>query len=446
MARGELVISYPRLPLLASSMETLIARALKEVETEAEVVFEVDPWLEKARITYENREDLEQSFSAVMSEGLDRLTDLRTAPVTFGVSGDTAKYGKICEKLSIPPVTGKLYERTKRICESYLEKREGKLLDVLSQGWDVEVKGKKARIVSGDGAYKLPAVIRSVSLYESGRFFGFREERSGSVARGALDVRSGDDWWLLSLISVVSSMVTIERVERETRIIHLFFRPEYGVTYSPRDMEAYVEVLDGAADTIRRAGLYVEDTELTRLTLLLHCYSRVENPLLYARKPAAVKIDVIRALGRRFSEAFSETLPLDEIVVVHRALRERYGEDSFKAAGDYAKLGYYLILLLKRYQALSSELRLDRLATLYKLALRGVIEPGFTAPLELLYELRRTITNPDYKARFIGVLAARIKSTESLGDKEAKSRARALLDRIVGLVGEVAESVPWAVG
>ena len=279
------LIRVPALPLLIDAVNTAIAKSVARAETSSEVLFKWSPWLAEIELAYEDRSEIEDSLYAVLYEGARRLRELKIAPVTVGISGDTGKFESLCRELDLHLPEGKLYERTAALFEEFLDAYQGALLDLLATRWEVEVSksGDKVLLSTTTGRdYMLPSLVRSVSLYEEGRFFGLRDERRGRVSKGLLNARSDAKWWLLSLLAVSSTLTGIERLQEETRLIHVLFEPTYGILYEREDLRAYGDVLDVVEDRVKRIGLYVEDLELTRLTLLLDIYSSVENPLFFA--------------------------------------------------------------------------------------------------------------------------------------------------------------------
>jgi hypothetical protein len=96
--------------------------------------------------------------------------------------------------------------------------------------------------------------------------------------------------------------------------------------------------------------------------------------------------------------------------------------------------------LVKRFEAVSRELRLERFTTLYKLLLRSLVEPGYAAPADLLYELHRFLEVEEWRARFVGIVAGRLAEEEQISLEEAREEASGMLNRLSSLVRSVASA------
>ena len=286
---------------------------------------------------------------------------------------------------------------------------------------------------------RLPSLPRSVSMYEMIRSFGLRDVKPGSATKALLDVRADTAWWLLSLILPMVAAVHLEVVnEEERRLVFVFFEPVPQHKYRSQDHKALGELLSSVEQFVSRAGYYVEDLELARLTLLAQLVSTASNPFACSEVPGSLRVWGLRLAGQRFQEVFSEILQTGEVALLYQALGQRFGEDARAVAKSCAKLGRVLQRLVKRFEAVSRELRLERFTTLYKLLLRSLVEPGYAAPADLLYELHRFLEVEEWGARFVGVVAGRLAEEEQISLEEAREEAREMLNRLSSLVRSVA--------
>jgi len=235
-------------------------------------------------------------------------------------------------------------------------------------------------------------------------------------------------------------MVQLEIVGDDRRLVYAFFEPVPEYRYKHEDLKAHGEVLKAAEDWLRETGFFVEDVELARLTLLAHITRNVSEPFVYAEVPGSLRVWGLRLAGQRFQEVYSEVVRVGEVALLCRAFEQRFRkrEVARTVAGDCAELGKTLQSLLRRAEAISRELRLDRFATLYKLLLRSLVEPGYAAPGDFLYELLRFLEAEDWRARFIGILASRFVQERQMKPEEARETARGMLSMLTALVRSVA--------
>jgi hypothetical protein len=318
-----------------------------------------------------------------------------------------------------------------------LRRHRGRLLELLSSEWRVEVSADKVKVQEGKGSMKLPSLLRSVSMYEMTRSFGLRDLKPAPL-RELCWTRGLTPAGGCCRSSSRCAAAYLEVVDEERRLVFVFFEPVLRYRYKYQDLKALGELLDSVWQFVGKAGYYVEDIELARLTLLAHTASTVSNPFARAEVPGSLRVWELRLAGQRFQEVFSETLQTDEVALLYQALRQRFEEEARVVAGDCAKLGKTIQYLLKRFQAVSRELRLERFATLYKFLLRNLVEPGYAAPGDFLYELLRFLEVEEWRARFVGIASVRLAEEEQISLEEAREKARGTLDRLSNLVRSVA--------
>ena len=432
------VVRSPNLPVLAGSIATVLLRAASECASRVDTEFRSSSWLFEALLEIQDPAAFEAALADVLARGARNYSELRVAPVTIGPAGDTLQLEKVAKELGAQLIGEKLYERLTSLGGTLLRRHRGRLLELLSSEWRVEVSADKVKVQEGKGSMKLPSLLRSVSMYEMTRSFGLRDLKPGPATRALLDARADASWWLLSLILPMTAAAYLEVVDEERRLVFVFFEPVLRYRYKYQDLKALGELLDSVWQFVGKAGYYVEDIELARLTLLAHTASTVSNPFACAEVPGSLRVWGLRLAGQRFQEVFSETLQTGEVALLYQALRQRFEEEARVVAGDCAKLGKTIQYLLKRFQAVSRELRLERFATLYKFLLRNLVEPGYAAPGDFLYELLRFLEVEEWRARFVGIASVRLVEEEQISLEEAREKARGTLDRLSNLVRSVA--------
>ena len=434
---SEAVARCPNLPVLAGSLATALLKAAYGSASRVGAEFRPSGWLLEALLELEDPAAFEASLADVLQKGARNYSEFRVAPVTIGPAGDTAQLEKVAKELGAS-LEGKLYERLSALGQAFARRYRGKLLALLSSEWRLDVSAERVKVQEGRGSMRLPSLPRSASMYEMGRFFGLRDLKGGSATRALLDVRADAGWWLLSLTLPMTAAAHLEVADEERRLVFVFFEPAPRHRYRYQDLKALGELLGSAEQFVSKAGYYVEDVELARLTLLAHAASTVSNPLACAGVPGALRVWGLRLAGQRFQEVFSEILQTGEVALLYQALRQRFGEDARAVARSCAKLGRVLQRLVKRFEAVSRELRLERFTTLYKLLLRSLVEPGYAAPADLLYELHRFLEVEEWRARFVGVAAGRLAEEEQISLEEAREEASGMLNRLSSLVRSVA--------
>ncbi|RSN72532.1 MAG: hypothetical protein DSO07_08210 [Thermoproteota archaeon] len=434
----EKIIRAPNLPLLVDSLSTVI---LKVHDYLKEVKFGENPWIFEAHLKFKSSEELEFALFNTLKSGIKKYEEMKVAPVTIGPSGDTAKFDSLFKEFGSQPVEGKLYEKLKRLCEVFLNNYKGRLLDLLSSKWNIEFNGK-VKLIEGSGRMKLPSLVRSINIYEMGRFSGLRDTKStGPASKALFDVRADLGWWMLSHILPTVSMAHLERLPegKETLITYVQFEPVRGVRYNYINLRCYSEILKAIEGHVGKTGFFIEDSELARLSLTLWAYYGTTHPLSYAGIGGGFRIRGIRLAGQRMQEAYIEALPAGEVVLLDARLGQIFGSNARAVAEKTAKLGILLQQLIRKYQALASELRLVRFAVLYRNFLRSLVEPGYAIPSEQFYELQRFIETEDWRIRFIGVLTAWLK--DGLEEDEARDEAYRILDTVRGLVNMIISRV-----
>jgi hypothetical protein len=432
------VVRAPNLPVLAGSVATTLLKAATGCASRVDIEFRPSGWLLEVTLELEDPAAFEAALANVLQESARNYSKLKVAPVTIGPAGDIAQLEKVAGDLGAPLEGKQLYERLSSLSNALLRKHRGKLLKLLSSEWKVEVSAGKVKVQEGGGRMRLPSLPRSVSMYEMIRSFGLRDVKPGSATKALLDVRADAAWWLLSLVLPMTAAAHLEVADEERRLIFVFFEPAPRHRYRYQDLKDLGELLESAEQFVGEAGYYVEDLELARLTLLAQLVSTVSNPFACSEVPGSLRVWGLRLAGQRFQEVFSDALQTGEVALLYQALKQRFGGGAQAAAGDCAKLGRMTQYLLKRFQAVSRELRLGRFATLYKFLLRSLVEPGYTAPGDFLYELLRFLEVDEWRARFVGVVAARLVEEEQIRLEEARERARGMLNTLSTLVRSVA--------
>jgi hypothetical protein len=440
-----IVIRVPNLPLLVDSLSTVILKVYDHLK---EVKFLENPWLFEAHLKIKDREELESALVNRLESGIRKYREMKVVPVTVGSSGDTAKFGNLFKELGLQFAEGKVYEKFEKLCGALLSKYKGRILDLLSSEWDVDVSKFKVEIkLKGmpRKLLKLPSIIRSINVYEMGRFSGLRDVKpKGSASKALFDVRADLNWWLLSHILLTISMTHLERFQRgrtlEEILTYVHFEPIRGIRYSYIDLKCYLEIFEAIEENVKKNGLFVEDPEFARLSLILWAYHKASSPFTYAKIGGNLKIRRIKLAGQRMQETYIETLPAGEITLLDARLGQMFGENALTIAEKTAKLANMLQRLIREYEKIASELKLMRLAVLYKSFLRSFTEPGYATTSELLYEIQRFLETEDWRNRFIGVLTTQLKR-EGFKDDEAQNEVYKILDIIKGIMAEVTSKI-----
>lgn len=433
------VVRSPNLPVLAGSLATALLKASSSCASKVEAEFRASGWFFEAHLEVEDPDALEASLANVLREGADKYSKFKVAPLTIGPAGDSTQLEKVARELGVQ-LGDKLYNRLSALGQALVNRYRGKLLNLLSSEWRLEVPADKVRVQEGWGSMRLPSLPRSASMYEMGRFFGLRDLKTGSATRALLDVRADASWWMLSLLLPAAPMAQLEIVGDDRRLVYVFFEPSLGYRYKREDFKALSEVLEVAEALLRDTGFFVEDVELARFTLLAHITSAVSEPFVYAKVPGSLRVWGLRLAGQRFQEVYSEVVRVGEVALMCKAFEQRFGkrEVARVVAKDCAELGKTLQSLLRRAEAISRELRLDRFAALYKLLLRSLVEPGYAAPGDFLYELLRFLEVEDWRVRFTGILASRFVQELKMKPDEARETAKSKLNTLTALVRSVA--------
>ena len=455
MSAHTLRLEYPALPVLTDSVNTLLAKACAKPGTVDWAVkwtvdwavFERGPWLAHAEIQVPDPSYFEAALADLAEKAAKKFEEeLRAAPLTVGTSGDSKQLEGVASELGVSlPAGAKLYARLSELLKGLAGR--GDLLSLLSRGWRVSAKEKVSiglSGVSGKG-YPLPSVFRSTALYEGGRFSGFRDERaSGSLSKGVVEARCDGAWWVLSLAALGSSVVSLERREEELLFVLLHFEPVYGQRYTSGDFNFYSQVSQAVENFIKKAGLFIEDEELFRLSLLFRAYSTVSSPLVgsssAATQPAyALRIRALRATGQRFTESYvSPPLYSTELSQLDAALRVVAPEESGRreVAGACAELGVFLMRMLRSWPEVARALNLVTFAVKLRALMRALAEPGYLPPSEHLYDLLRLVEVRDWYQRFVGLFASHLQS-RGLSEEQASEEAR----NVLRLLRELAEKL-----
>ncbi|MEM4444136.1 MAG: hypothetical protein QXJ21_02100 [Thermofilum sp.] len=434
------VLRWPALPVLTDFVNTLVAKAVAQAAGAVEgVTFLQTPWFAEARVEVVDEDLFRGSLAHVVESGGAQLSQLKAMIVTVGIAGDTQQLGKVAGELGFPLAEGKTYDQVAGLVKSFAV-QYGKGRVGVSSDWEVAVKDKveiKLRSAGGKG-YPLPSLVRSVSLYEGGRFSGLRDERaSGSLSKGTFEARCDAAWWILSLAAAGASLATVERAQEESRYVFVSFEPVYGLRYE--SMAYYREFSDAVEEFVGRVGLFVEDEELFRLSLLFHVYSTLSSPLIPAR--FGIKLRSIRAVGRRFTEAYVTSISAGEVEVLHRALQSYVGGLARAAARACSELGHFVMTTQRGAPAIARELNLEAFASKLKILMRALSEPGYSPPSEPLYDMLRTMRVSEWRARFIGLLSSRIQERRGVSKEDAVREAREIYDGVSELVATVAKTL-----
>ncbi|MEM4886018.1 MAG: hypothetical protein QW185_04990 [Thermofilum sp.] len=434
------VLRWPALPVLTDFMNTLVAKAVAQAMGAVKgVTFMQSPWFAEARVEVTDENMFRGSLAHVIRRGGDRLSQLKAMIVTVGMSGDTQQLAKVVAELGLSPAEGKTYDQIAGLVKGFAERYDKGQFEV-SSDWRVSVKDRvevKLGSVKEKG-YPLPSLVRSVSLYEGGRFSGFKDERaSGSLGKGVLEARSDAAWWTLILAAAGASLTTVERAQEESRYVFACFEPVYGLQYE--SMIYYQEFTDAVEDFVEKVGLFVEDEELFRLSLLFYVYRTLSSPLIPAR--FGIKLRSVRAVGRRFTEAYVTSISTGEVEVLHRALQSYVGGLARDAARACSELGRFVMTTQRNAPAIARELNLDTFASRLKILMRALSEPGYAPPSEPLYDMLRMMKVSVWEARFIGLLSSRIREWRGIPKEEANREAKEVYARVLELAATVAKSL-----
>ncbi|MEM4847464.1 MAG: hypothetical protein QW794_06875, partial [Thermosphaera sp.] len=255
--------------------------------------------------------------------------------------------------------------------------------------------------------------------------------------KGVLEARSDAAWWTLILAAAGASLTTVERAQEESRYVFACFEPVYGLQYE--SMIYYQEFTDAVEDFVEKVGLFVEDEELFRLSLLFYVYRTLSSPLIPAR--FGIKLRSVRAVGRRFTEAYVTSISTGEVEVLHRALQSYVGGLARDAARACSELGRFVMTTQRNAPAIARELNLDTFASRLKILMRALSEPGYAPPSEPLYDMLRMMKVSVWEARFIGLLSSRIREWRGIPKEEANREAKEVYARVLELAATVAKSL-----
>jgi len=401
-------------------------------------------WYEQMMISCSDWHELEASLRDMLENSVPQnIEEVRNVPLTMGaLASDLSILRKrILPRLGIEVPKGRVFQQVSMIAQTYAKRIPlGSIIEVLTKPWRSivsddqvllipSVEGMKSRHALVKSSFKLPSITRSVNLYESGRFFGLRDERErGGIKKGMVDVRADEHWWLISLLAICSCLVSVERIDRGEYVhLYLCVVPEHGFSYDVQVLSRVRDLREKIVGWLRRTGIYMEDLQFMNYLLLMRSYyelrSEVGTTTLFTKHPLSFKLIGIRAVGRRFSESFEQVLPLERLAVIDLALTQAYGEEAEDVAKCLSALGLALVRILKVYSGLARELAIDRLVVLYKHFISSLLEPGRPSYLKPLYELLRTLRIEDYRARLLGALAKRIMEVEGLEKEEARALA-----------------------
>ncbi|MEM2677636.1 MAG: hypothetical protein QXU62_03240 [Thermofilaceae archaeon] len=434
------VLRWPALPVLTDFMNTLVAKAVAQAMGAVEgVTFLQTPWFAEARVEVVNANTFRGSVANMIQRGGSQLEQQKAMIVTVGIAGDTQHLGSVARELGLSLAEGKTYAQIAKLIEGFARQYEKGLLDV-SSNWQKGVEKDKVEVrpssIKGRG-YPLPSLVRSVSLYEGGRFSGFRDERpSGSLSRGVFEARCDAAWWTLILAAAGVSLAAVERVQDEIRYVFVNFEPVYGLRYD--NMTYYQEFSEVVERFIGQVGLFVEDEELFRLSLLFYVYGVLSSPMIPSR--FGIKLRSIRAVGRRFTEAYLTSIFSSEVEVLHRVLLG-YVKAPREAARACSELGSFTMAIQRSAPAIARELNLDAFASKLKVLLRALSEPGYVPPGEPLYDLLRTMRVGEWRARFVGLLSSWIERRNGCSRESAVKEAREKYDRVMELAATVTRSL-----
>ncbi|MEM1523080.1 MAG: hypothetical protein QXU69_08635 [Thermofilaceae archaeon] len=433
------VLRWPALPVLTDFMNTLVAKAIAQAMGAVEgVTFLQTPWFAEARVEVVNANTFRGSVANMIQRGGSQLEQQKAMIVTVGIAGDTQHLGSVARDLGLSLAKGKTYAQIAKLIEGFARQYERGLLDV-SSDWVVSVSDKveiRPSSVKGKG-YLLPSLVRSVSFYEGGRFSGFKDEKSsGSLSKGVFETRCDAAWWTLTLAAAGVSLTTVERAQRESKYVFVSFEPLYGIRYD--SLNYYMEFSEAVERFIGQVGLFVEDEELFRLSLLFHVYSVLSSPSIPSR--FGIKLRSIRAVGRRFTEAYLTSIFSSEVEALHRVLLG-YVKAPRDAAEACSELGSFTMAIQRSAPAIARELNLDAFASKLKVLLRALSEPGYVPPGEPLYDLLRTMRVGEWRARFVGLLSSWIERRDGCSKTSAVKEAREKYDRVMELAAIVARSL-----
>lgn len=268
----------------------------------------------------------------------------------------------------------------------------------------------------------IPAVVRTSSFYEQGRFFGLRDfKERGSVSQGAIEVKGDEHWFMLLLSSVCRTLAAqIQLARREFCQVYVGARLEYGREFDHTALGVLLGLVDAVRGYMRRL-LFLEDLEVLRLVLTLKLYLESLRWGGFVRG-ASIAVNVVRPTGARFTGMASLDIPLDYLGVIDASMSARWGGAKLEAAEDLIRVGEMIIRIYK-VPDISREVGGDRLLTAYKFLCYGALETGYKPPCEFLYEIVRTLEQEDVFWRYVNFTARRLVEEEGYDEKEAREKS-----------------------
>jgi len=432
-------LEYPALPLLVEGTHTFMASALHRVTGSRLGVFKTKPLIDTLEFEVRDYRKFVGALMVALKEAGNVVSKVKVLPITTrGKNSELAnilnrRLRKVIEKeLEYPKKEKKekLYEWFPRMVESYT-KLLGRLLSTpdgyvktFGTEWTVEAarrRAEKLRLLTSSGQVSVPAVARTSSFYEQGRFFGLRDfKESGSVSQGAIEVK-GDEHWFMLLLSSICRMLAaqVPLTGEEYCQVYVGARLEYDKEFDHVALSRLLGLVDAARSYMNRL-LFLEDIEVLRLALTLKLYLESMRRGGFVGG-ASIVVNVVKPAESRFTGMFSLEIPLDYLGIVDASMTARWGGAKLRAAEDLLRMGEMLVRIYK-IPELSREIGGDRLLISYKFLCYGALEVGYKPPCEFLYDIVRILEQEDIFRMYVNFTAHRLKE-EGYKEKEAQEKS-----------------------
>lgn len=437
----ELRVEYPALPLLVEGVHTFMASVLSKTRGSRLRVSKAGPLVDALEIGVGEFGRFKGSLMLALREAASVVSEVKVLPITArGTASELnnvfyRKLPGLFEKAGVEYPRRregeKLYAWFPRVVKAYAEllgslmHSLGDFAEIFGRGWEVEAVGGRAerlRLATPGGRVGIPAVVRTSSFYEQGRFFGLRDfKERGSVSQGAIEVKGDEHWFMLLLSSVCRTLAAqVQLARREFCQVYVGARLEYGREFDHTALSVLLGLVDAVRGYMRRL-LFLEDLEVLRLVLTLKLYLESLRRGGFVRG-ASIAVNVVRPTGARFTGMASLDIPLDYLGVIDASMSARWGGAKLEAAEDLIRVGEMIIRIYK-VPDISREVGGDRLLTAYKFLCYGALETGYKPPCEFLYEIVRTLEQEDVFWRYVNFTARRLVEEEGYDEKEAREKS-----------------------
>ena len=449
-----LKVAYPSLPLLAEGVHTLMTKSLATIPGSHLLVRRENEIIDVAEIEVPDYAQFLDEWLIRIRESGERIASSKINPLAGReylnlFATKSRKIRMFFEKHKMPlPDKGevKLYnwlsETVFKNLASLLyplARNEAEFTNIFGRDWKIVVaRGRAPRLIVAldPKGPLLPLLVRSLSFYEQGRFFGLRDlKERGGVSTGSIEVRGDEIWFLFALMAVSNMLIGRYPVgPRDFRDIFVGVRLEPERTYTHHDLAPVNGLATEAENVIRKAPL-LEDPEMLKLILVFRLYERAAEEYGFIETPASLVIYALSPTGNRYTATFYLEIPLTELGLVHYALESRFKGNEIPVALSLAELGVILARIFKFQK--TGDIPIDRLVVLYKVICYGILEPTYSPPLEYVYELARIWEQRDAREALLKAVTRQLINIRGISKEKARERALSLWEKVLELSSRI---------